>query len=236
MAHIIITGASRGIGFETALEFSTQMEHKILAISRSQTGLVQLFQIANQLNPEVNIRTLSMDLISDDFTRLDSMVDEFLNGQVDILINNAGALILKPFEKNSIQDFQNQLNINFLAPIRIIQALLPYFNSQGAHIVNIGSMAGFSGSQKFLGLSAYSSSKGALHALTECLALELQERKIKTNALALGAVQTEMLEEAFGDYKAPVLAYEMGAYIAQFALTGHLYFNGKVIPVAQSNP
>ncbi|MGZ3751764.1 MAG: SDR family NAD(P)-dependent oxidoreductase, partial [Mucilaginibacter sp.] len=115
------------------------------------------------------------------------------------------------------------------------QALLPLMGAN-SHIVNIGSMGGFQGSAKFSGLSAYSASKAALHTLTECLAAELVDRQIKVNCLALGSAQTEMLEKAFPGYESPVMAFEMGKYIADFALTGHRFFNGKILPVAVTTP
>jgi len=108
--------------------------------------------------------------------------------------------------------------------------------SKGSHIVNIGSMGGFQGSAKFPGLSAYSASKAALHTLTECLAIEFDEKEIKVNCLALGSAQTEMLEKAFPGYQSPVMAFEMGKFVADFALTGHRFFNGKILPVALNNP
>jgi NAD(P)-dependent dehydrogenase (short-subunit alcohol dehydrogenase family) len=104
------------------------------------------------------------------------------------------------------------------------------------HIVNIGSMGGYQGSVKFPGLSAYSASKAALHTLTECLALELNDLEIKVNCLAIGSAQTEMLETAFPGYQSPVMAFEMGKYIADFAITGHRFYNGKVLPVASTTP
>jgi NAD(P)-dependent dehydrogenase (short-subunit alcohol dehydrogenase family) len=107
---------------------------------------------------------------------------------------------------------------------------------QGSHILNIGSMGGFQGSVKFAGLSAYSASKAALHTLTECLALELAGQEIKVNCLAIGSAQTEMLEQAFPGYQSPVMAFEMGKYIADFSITGHRFFNGKVLPVAVTTP
>ena len=107
---------------------------------------------------------------------------------------------------------------------------------QNAHIVNIGSMGGFQGSAKFKGLSLYSSSKGALAILSECLAEELKERKIFVNCLALGSAQTEMLSEAFPGYHAPLTAREMAGFVVDFATRGHRWFNGKVLPVAVSTP
>jgi NAD(P)-dependent dehydrogenase (short-subunit alcohol dehydrogenase family) len=108
--------------------------------------------------------------------------------------------------------------------------------SSGSHIVNISSMGGFQGSAKYKGLSYYSASKAALACLTECLATEFTEFGISVNCLALGAVQTEMLDEAFPGYKAPVDAKQMAEFISGFALTGHKFFNGKILPVALGNP
>ena len=100
----------------------------------------------------------------------------------------------------------------------------------------ISSMGGIQGSAKFPGLAAYSSSKGAVITLTELLAEEYKETGPAFNALALGAVQTEMLEAAFPGYQAPVSAAEMAKYIGDFALTGHHYYNGKVLQVSKTTP
>jgi NAD(P)-dependent dehydrogenase (short-subunit alcohol dehydrogenase family) len=97
-------------------------------------------------------------------------------------------------------------------------------------------MGGIQGSLKFPGLAAYSSSKGAVITLSELLSEEYKEQGIAFNVLALGAVQTEMLEEAFPGYEAPISATEMASYIADFALTANKYYNGKVLQVSSTNP
>jgi NAD(P)-dependent dehydrogenase (short-subunit alcohol dehydrogenase family) len=97
-------------------------------------------------------------------------------------------------------------------------------------------MGGIQGSMKFSGLSAYSSSKGAVITLSELLAEEYKDRGISFNVLALGAVQTEMLAEAFPGYEAPITANEMADYIFNFTLTGHKFHNGKVLQVSSSTP
>ena len=127
------------------------------------------------------------------------------------------------------------LQSNFIGHVRMIQGVV-HLMSQGSHILNIGSMGGFQGSAKFPGLSAYSASKAALHALTECLAVELAEQDVRVNCLAIGSAQTEMLEKAFPGYGSPVMAFEMGKYIADFSITAHRFYNGKVLPVAVSTP
>nr|WP_199081287.1 SDR family oxidoreductase [Pedobacter sp. ASV19] len=232
--NIILTGASSGVGFEAALEFSLRTENHIVCIARSADKLRKLLEIAKGINPDCNLLPVEFDIVNDDYAALNPFLTERL-GHVDILINNAGALINKAFKDTSAQDFAEMLQSNVLGHFNMIKNVLPLMKN-GSHIVNIGSMGGFQGSVKFPGLSAYSSSKAALHTLTECLAFELAETGIKVNCLALGSAQTEMLEQAFPGYQSPVMAFEMGKYIADFAKTGHKFFNGKIIPVAVTTP
>jgi len=233
--NIVITGASSGVGFEAVLELILNSDHKVIALARTATKLKTLFDIAKGLNPDCTLYSAQFDIVHDDYeSGLVPFVKERL-GTVDILINNAGALINKPFMKLDQIDFAEMLQSNLLGHVKMIQHLTPLMN-ENSHIVNIGSMGGYQGSAKFPGLSAYSASKGALHILTECLASELAEQKISINCLALGSAQTEMFEKAFPDFQSPVAAFEMGKYIAEFALTGHKFFNGKIIPVAHRTP
>ncbi|OKS84981.1 SDR family NAD(P)-dependent oxidoreductase [Mucilaginibacter polytrichastri] len=233
--NIIITGASSGVGFEAALELILKDHYKIIVLARSQNKLSRLQEIANSLNPGCTIYPVAFDLVHDDYNDLKQFINARFDGHIDILINNAGILVNKPFMETDELDFVEMMQTNFLAHVRITQALLPMM-SAGSHIVNIGSMGGVQGSAKFKGLSAYSASKAALHNFTETLAQELQEQKISVNCLALGSAQTEMLEQAFPGYESPVMAFEMGKYIADFALTGHKFFNGKILPVAVTTP
>ncbi|RYY07885.1 MAG: SDR family oxidoreductase [Sphingobacteriaceae bacterium] len=233
--NIIITGASSGIGFEAVIELVQQSGHKIIALARSEDKLAKLHEISQSLNPDCVLYPVAFDIVHDDYHDLQAFVKTHLDGKIDVLINNAGALINKPFADLGEADFVEMLQSNYLGHVRIIQAML-FLMAKKSHILNIGSMGGFQGSAKFLGLSAYSASKAALHTLTECLAQELAPQEIKVNCLALGSAQTEMLERAFPGYQSPVLAFEMGKYVADFALTGHKFFNGKVLPVALSTP
>jgi NAD(P)-dependent dehydrogenase (short-subunit alcohol dehydrogenase family) len=233
--NIIITGASSGVGFEAALELILSGKHKVIALARSQDKLGKLLEIAHGLNPQAEIYALAFDIVHDDYADLKQFIKSNLDNRVDILINNAGVLINKPFVNLKEMDFVEMLQSNFIGHVRMIQAMIDLM-PQNSHIVNIGSMGAFQGSVKFPGLSAYSASKAALHTLTECLALELTDREIKVNCLALGSAQTEMLEEAFPGYQSPVMAFEMGKYIADFSITGQRFFNGKVLPVAVSTP
>lgn len=232
--NIVLTGASSGIGFEAALEFSLHNENKVVCIARSADKLRKLLEIAKGINPDCTLLPVEFDIVNDDYAALVPFLQERL-GHVDILVNNAGALINKPFLDTTEADLASMLESNVMGHFRMIKNLMPLLKS-GSHIVNIGSMGGFQGSVKFPGLAAYSASKSALHTLTECLAFELADTGIKINCLALGSAQTEMLEQAFPGYQSPVMAFEMGKYIADFARTGHRFFNGKTLPVAVTTP
>jgi len=233
--NVVITGASSGVGFESVLELTAIGTHKVVALARSEDKLSKLQEIALALNPDCFLYSAKFDIVHDDYeTGLIPFIRERM-GSVDVLINNAGSLINKPFMEISQLDFAEMLQNNLLGHVKMIQNIVPLM-SQGSHIVNIGSMGGFQGSEKFPGLAAYSASKAALHILTECLSMELAYREISVNCLALGSAQTEMLEKAFPDYQSPVMAVEMGKYIADFALNGHKFFNGKIIPVAHNKP
>jgi len=226
MKNIIITGTSRGIGFELAQIFA-QNNHNVLALSRNSEPL-------KNLNIK-NITTISVDLsIEKDLKKVTDFVTKNWKS-VDILINNAGKLINKPFDKLTSVDFLEVYKVNVFAVAELTRQLIPFL-SKGSHVVNVSSIGGVQGSMKFPGLAAYSSSKGALLTLTELLAEEYKEQQIAFNALALGAVQTEMLEEAFPGYQAPVTAIDMANYIFNFALTGNKYYNGKILEVSSSTP
>lgn len=225
MKNIIITGTSRGIGFELALQFANA-GHKVLALSR---------KTHHDLISHENITCLSVDLSNE--TELDQ-VNDFLSStwkKVDAIVHNAGSLLLRPFSETTQHDFENIYKVNVFGVANLTRICLPYLQ-KGSHVVTISSMGGVQGSLKFAGLAAYSSSKGAVITLSELLAEEYKERGISFNVLALGSVQTEMLQEAFPGYQAPLSASEMANYIFDFTLTGNKYFNGKVLPVSSTNP
>lgn len=226
MKNIVITGASKGIGFELCKLF-LKRNNRVLAISRTTGNLDTI------TNPNLNV-------IPADISKEEDLmkIERFVKANwdcVDILINNAGKLINKPFEELTTSDFTTIYQVNVFGVAALTKLLLNFLN-KGSHVLNISSIGGIPGTVKFPGLAAYSSSKGALNILTELLAEEYKPREIAFNTLALGAVQTEMLEAAFPGYKAPLNADEMATYICDFALNGAKYFNGKTIPVSSSTP
>ena len=203
--------------------------HKVIAVSRNTDNLVNIKDTHRSLIPVQAEITSQEGLI-----KIQEKVESEWKA-LDVLIHNAGTLLFKPFKETSEADFLDVYKVNVFAVAELTRILDPYLVS-GTHVVAISSMGGIQGSMKFPGLAAYSSSKGAVITLMELLAEEYKERKVSFNTLALGAVQTEMLAEAFPDYKAPVTAVEMAKYIADFSLDGHMVFNGKVLPVSNSTP
>ena len=223
---VIITGTSRGIGFELVHLFS-KAGYAVLALSRNAKPVINL-------NYE-NITALSFDLNNvEDYNRVEAFIQNEWT-HVDILINNAGAIINKPFVETTFDDFKQIYGTNVFGVAELTRRVLPFIPKTG-HVVTISSMGGVQGSMKFAGLSAYSSSKGAVITLTELLAEEYKEVGPSFNVLALGAVQTEMLAEAFPGYKAPTSPIEMAAYIFEFAKTGQQFYNGKLLQVSSSTP
>src|SRR6478736_3223625 len=225
MKNIIVTGTSRGIGYELALQFANA-GYQVLALSR---------KTPQALMEHENITCLSVDLSKEEeLGRIINFLSKSWK-KVDAIVHNAGAIVVKPFENISSKEFEDIYKVNVFGVAALTQIALPYLE-KGSHVVTISSMGGIQGSMKFAGLAAYSSSKGAVITLSELLAEEYKERGIAFNVLALGAVQTEMLQEAFPGYQAPLSASEMANYIYDFTLTGHKYFNGKVLPVSSTNP
>lgn len=227
--HILVTGASRGIGFETA-KYLADSNCTVTVIARSEDKLSKL----KSTNPE-KIFPVVADITAENSGEIINDHLKSINKKIDGLINNAGLLINKPFMELSRNDWQRQLDVNLLAPVFLIRDLFNSFNA-GAHIVNIGSMGGFQTSSKFPGLTGYSVAKGALSILTECVSTEITDHKISCNCLCLGAVQTEMLNQAFPGIDAPVEAESMGKYVGDFTLEAHKFYNGKVLPVSLMDP
>ncbi len=224
--NVIITGTSRGIGFELVKQFS-EKGYQVLALSRNAKPILDLKLL--------NVTALPFDLSKKaDFHKVETFVKNEW-GHVDILINNAGALLNKPFSETTLGDFEFVYKTNVFGVAEMTRVILPFMKTQ-SHVLTISSMGGVQGSMKFPGLAAYSSSKGAVITLTELWAEEYKESGICFNVLALGAVQTEMLEEAFPGFEVPMTPKSMANYIFDFSTTGQKYYNGKLLQVSNSTP
>lgn len=224
--NIIITGTSRGIGYELALLLAHE-GHQVLALSR---------KTPQTLIEHENISCLAMDISDfEQLNQVEKFIDTVWDNKVDCVIHNAGSLLHKPFEQITAVEFEQVYKVNVFAVAELTKICIPYMK-KGSHVVTISSMGGIQGSMKFAGLAAYSSSKGAVITLSELLAEEYKEQGVAFNVLALGSVQTEMLQEAFPGYEAPISAEGMAEYIANFAITGNKYYNGKVLQVSSTTP
>ena len=221
---IIITGTSSGIGFELVKMFA-QEKNIVLALSRDNSKL-------RSLNLD-GVDAIDFDINNPDEKKLTKFLGSFQ--VIDVLINNAGYLVNKPFEETTLSDFKNTYLTNVFSVAMLIKSTIGHMR-EGSNVVNISSIGGVQGSVKFPGLSAYSSSKGALNILTEMLAEEYKDKKIHFNSLALGSVQTKMLEKAFPGFQASTSAKEMAKFIYNFATEGYKLINGKVIPISSTTP
>ena len=224
MKTVIITGSGKGIGKETSIQ-AAKSGINVIAISRNTESLKNI----------KNIVPLNIDITEKE--SLNELVNLLKSKKIRIdgLINNAGCLIKKPFANTDIEIFKRVYEVNVFGLAEITRLIIPFINNYG-HVVNISSMGGVQGSLKFSGLSAYSSSKGAVSILTEMLAEEYKETGPSFNCLAIGAVQTEMLENAFPGYKAKVSAKKFANYLLDFLLNGNKFYNGKVLQVSLSTP
>ena len=235
MKKILITGASQGIGFELAKSFSKTGDVALYLVARDKKKLQNLQLEIKKINPNIVSCIMNIDLTNSEAIKI--LMENIKNrfGYLDIIVHNAGTLVKNDFSKISKKQLEYTFNLNFFVPFLLTQKSIPLL-SKNAHTIFISSIGGVNGTKKFPGLSAYSSSKGALITLTECLAEEFQINNIRFNCLALGAVQTEMLNKAFPGYKAPLSANEVSTFIVDFCINGGKYFNGKVIPLALTTP
>jgi NAD(P)-dependent dehydrogenase (short-subunit alcohol dehydrogenase family) len=222
----LITGASGGIGRELCQRF---IQHGCVTIAVSRNPPM--------LAADANYHPLKLDITGVDAGKaMAEAAAKWEDAHFRILIHNAGLLSRKDFVALSDFELEQMTAVNFLAPLKITRDLIPWLQGGDcAHIIYVGSMAGFQGSRKYPGLAAYTALKSAGSGLMEGLAAEFKGSSLHFNTLALGAVQTEMLQQAFPEEKGLSPA-EMADFICYFALNGWKFFNGKALPVSQEDP
>lgn len=225
---IVVIGASRGIGKQIVLNFAKDKSNTVIALSRNVAAMKKDFTATNIVIGQIDLQDKDLHV------QLETVLSSF--PKLDILINNAGQLIKKPFLELSREDMEACYQTNAIGTLYATQFIVPKMLENGGHIVNISTMGAFQGCVKFPELTAYSTSKAGVTSFTELFAEEFKETKVRMNCLCLGAVQTEMFEEAFPGGKAPLSAEEMAAYIVDFANHAPPFFNGKILPVSSSTP
>lgn len=172
---ILITGASRGIGAELALQLAAEAQQLIL-VARSEERLMEVADQCNAIGGQGTATALVFDLagILKDPSGFASLLAAQTDA-LDVVFNNAGLLVNKPFGQLTTEDERRVFDVNYFVPAQLIRICLPFLQrSPGASVINVTTMGAVQGSAKFPGLSAYSSSKGALAILTECLAEEFK--------------------------------------------------------------
>lgn len=224
--NVFITGGSKGIGKSIVNDLIENSSIDTIYIGSTN---------CHSLIKHDKIQSIELDYLNDDW--IEVVKSKLSKISIDILINNSGYLYNSSIESCDPDELDKMIAINYRGPFKLVRTLLSNLKlNGGAHIVNIGSMGGFQGSSKFPGLAGYSSSKAALANLSECWAEEFKEFGIKSNCLSLGAVNTEMLKEAFPGYEAPVQSEQISARIVDFAINFSEVVNGKVIPFSESTP
>lgn len=226
--NILIVGASTGIGEEMTKLFALNNSNTVLAISRNVESNTDFEKLDNVICKNIDLESTNLK------TDLHQFLDSFQS--IDFVVFNAGKLINKPFLELSEEEILSSYKVNVLSAFNVFQVVIPKMKNPNSHVVTVSSMGAFQGSVKFSGLSSYSSSKAALTNLTEMLAEEFKDSNISFNCLCLGAAQTNMLEQAFPGYQAPVSASKMAEYIVDFTLNANQWLNGKIIPVSLSTP
>lgn len=222
--NVLITGVSKGIGAA------------LLKLCEEDARIKKIFACTSSDFKSTSSKTETIYVNFTEEFWIDTIAEHILDTPIDILINNAGYLICHEFDGFDEVSARNIFEINYWAPVKIIKLLIPNLKSSSGHVVNIGSMGGVQGSSKFPGLSHYSSSKGALAIATECLTAEYASQGIVFNYLALGAVDTEMLADAFPGYNAEMTPKEMAAFIYSFCFNAKKVMNGSIVNVSTTTP
>ncbi|MBL7714945.1 MAG: SDR family oxidoreductase [Bdellovibrionales bacterium] len=192
MKIALVTGASRGIGHATALEL-VKNGYRVVVTARSfpassdfgGIGPDQIWPIEADVTDEAAMKRV-FDLVLEKW------------GPIHTLINNAGRVVPAPIEKLSVSEFDQTWAVNVRGAFICSKLLFAHArqSGKGGCIVNLSSLSGIRGTEKFEGFSAYVAAKHAVVGLTESLAVEGKKLGIRTNCVAPGAVDTEMLRKA----------------------------------------
>jgi NAD(P)-dependent dehydrogenase (short-subunit alcohol dehydrogenase family) len=190
MKSVIITGANRGIGLETALAFAGA-GYKVFATMRNPDSATVLKQKIKE--ESLSISVSAMDVNADESVKscIDAILQE--NGSVDVLVNNAGIERHGSVEELSMADFKDVMETNYFGVLRCTKALLPSMRkNRNGCIINVASIAGRIANTP---LGAYNASKFALEAVSESLAQEVKPFNIRVVIVEPGIINTQMAND-----------------------------------------
>ena len=219
-----ITGGSRGVGFATAKLFLSHGA-RVAICSRNKEELQTAESLLRTQFSDAEILAKSVDLsheneVEDFFSSIHSKF-----GGCDILVNNAAILHICSVESMKVSDFDDTYRVNVKAPFLCSQHVFKLMKNTGGSIVNVSSLSGIKGVQKFPGFTSYVTSKFAVVGLTESLAVEGKPYHIRVNCIAPGAIETKMLTQVSQDIKTntkPEHIAETILYLSDNDRSGHI--------------
>jgi 3-oxoacyl-[acyl-carrier protein] reductase len=196
----LVTGGSRGIGAAIAKRLAEDGANVAITYTKgaeAAASVVKEIQRAGR-------KAIAIQADAADPKAVKSAVEQTAKafGQIDVLVNNAGTAIPKPFEEATLEEFDQVININFRGVLVATQAVLKYM-SDGGRIISIGSCVGERNMTP--GLTAYAATKGAVKMFTQGLAREVGRRRITVNNVQPGPIDTD-LNPSTGDWAVPQLA------------------------------
>lgn len=193
----VVTGAGRGIGAETAKLFSKKGANVVL-VSKTKAQLNDVAGEIQKENQDAKVLVMDGDVSDEVFSKkvYDQAVQTF--GSVEILVNNAAVIFPEPILESSSESWKKTLEVNVLGSYYFAKEHMKRFQKShvSGSIVNISSLAGIKGTEKFPGFGSYTVSKHAVVGLTEALSVEAKALSIRVNCVAPGAVDTQMLKTA----------------------------------------
>lgn len=186
----VVTGASKGIGASTAKHLAAEGASVVVNYAKSQTAAENL--VAEIVRAGGKAIAVKADVSKqEDIVRLFTATKNAF-GAIDVLVNNAGIYQPAPLANITADNFHQQFDLNVLGLLLTTQEAVKHFNPAGGSIINISSVVSSLGIPD---LAVYSSTKGAVDAITRSLAKELAARKIRVNSINPGMVETEGLHE-----------------------------------------
>lgn len=225
----IVTGASSGIGRATA-ELIAERGGRVAAFARSAR---QLDELASRFSGR--IIAVPGDLT--DTIAIEDLVrrTEGELGPCDILVNNAGAIAPAPVETMTLESWDHHFEVNVRATFRLCRLVAPGMIRRGrGWIVNVSSISGVPGPQKFPGFTAYAASKAAVISFTEAYAVELRDTGVRVNCVSPGSVDTPMLRAANPSLQPDMTSEEVAEVIAFLASDRSRPIQGQNVHVFSS--